>query len=369
MKVKIQQFLFSSNHSWAHVGKEIGRSFLKKGHEVHFISVDNKGKNCVIDKYVPEDLREHIKDIPDANYDCQISYTAMQNFPRYLANGKKNRFGIWNYEFNDFKSSGFPKYHLATDKFLPSSKFFYDICLQNGIPAEKMKIVPHGVNADLFLNATPMVLKTQKKYKILLNIAQPHIRKNLAGTLEAFGKAFTKNDDVCFIIKVVDKKPESAFEVSFSDVFAKFKKKFPNHAECLVLKDYIPNIESLYKACDIFFHLSNAEAFHIPALESLISGMVVFSSRYGGAIDFLNDNNSFLIDGKLVRAPREAQYWVPSSYCGYFQPDTDQAAEKLIYCIKNFDEVKKKKLASITPEFIQNNSWDAQTKIIEDLCV
>lgn len=369
MKIKIQQFLFSSNHSWAHVGKEIGRSLLKKGHNVHFVSMDNKMKVSVIDKYVPEDLKSHIRNIPDANYDCQISYTAMKNFPFYLANGRSNRFGIWNYEYPDFKASGFSKYHLATDKFLPSSKFFHDICIDNGIPAKKMQIVPHGVNSDLFLNAEPMALNTQKKYKILLNIAQPHIRKNLAGTLEAFGLAFNKNDDVCFVIKVVDKKPESAFEVSFSEVFAKFKKKFPNHAECLILRDYIPNIESLYKACDVFFHLSHSEAYHLPAAESLISGMIVFSSRYGGALDYLNDDNSFLIDGKMIRAPKEAQYWIPSVYSGYFEPDVNQAAEKLAYCIKNFDEVKKQKQLSVTSEFINSHSWDAQTKIIEDLCI
>lgn len=369
MKVKIQQFLFSQNHSWACVGKEIGRSLLKKGHDVHFLSMDKDMNVSVIDKYVPEDLRAHIKMIPDNNYDCQISYTAMKNFPRYLSNGNKNRFGIWNYEFNSFLASGFPKYHKFTDKFLPSSKFFYDICIENGIPAEKMKVVPHGVNANLFLNAEPMVLKTNKKYKILLNIAQPHIRKNLAGTLEAFGKAFNKNDDVCFVIKVVDKKPESLFEVSFQDVFAKFKKKFPNHAECLVLRDYIPNIESLYKACDIFFHLSHAEAYHLPAIESLISGMVVFSSRYGGALDFLNDENSFLIDGEIVRAPKEAQYWTPSVYSGYFQPNLNQAAEKLKYCIDNFDEVKKQKLSTVTSDFIKCHSWEAQTQLIENMCV
>ena len=137
MKVKIQQFLFSSNHSWACVGKEIGRSLLKKGHDVHFISMDKNMQVSVIDKYVPEDLREHIKMIPDRNYDCQISYTAMQNFPFYLSNGIKNRFGIWNYEFPDFRASGFSKYHQFTDKFLPSSKFFYDICKENGLDLGK----------------------------------------------------------------------------------------------------------------------------------------------------------------------------------------------------------------------------------------
>lgn len=362
MKVKIQQFLFAKNHSWACVGQEIGRSLLKKGHDVHFISTD--GLN---EKFIPPDLKNNIRLIPDRMYDCQISYTAMHNFQHYLANGDKNRFGIYNYEYSVIPKELRGKY-IHTDKFLPSSKFFYDICLANNIPADRMEVVPHGVNVEKYLNSQPMELKTEKKHKLLLNIAQPHLRKNLDGTLEAFGRAFTKQDDVCFVIKVVDKKPAYPFEVSFSEVFAKFKKKFPNHAECLIIKDYIPNIESLYRSCDILFHLSRAECYHLPSVESLISDMVVFSSKFGGALDYLNDDNSFLINGKIIRAPKESQYYTSSVHSGYFDPDLNEAAEKLIYCVKNFDEVKKQKLSSITPEFINNLSWDNQVDKILKLC-
>jgi glycosyltransferase involved in cell wall biosynthesis len=363
MKCKIQQFLFGANHSWAVVGKNTARALLKRGHQVDLVSTDG-----VKDEYVDDDLRPYIKQKPDNNYDMQFSYTALHNFPKYLAAGTKNKFGMWTYEFDKIPQ-GFAKYYKCANKFTVPSKFFYDICINNGISADALRILPHGVDYERFQNATPMKLSTSKKYKFLINIAQPHIRKNLPGTLEAFGKAFTNKDDVCLVIKVVDKKPDKLFEVSFRDEFNKFKKKYPNHAECIILDKYIPKIEELYKACDALFMLPNAEAFFFPAAEMLASGGLVITSNYGGQLDFLNNDNSILINGKMVRAPMNAQYWVPSRYASMFEPDTNEAAQKLIDCVNNFNNIKKEKLSNLSPQFREHFSWDNVAKMLEELCV
>jgi len=364
MKVKIQQFLFGKNHSWSVVGKEIGRELIHRGHEVHFISTDGINK-----EFIDSDLAKYIKYYPDNNYDINYSYTAPKNFINYLNGNKGIRLGCWNYEWpympRTFVQAIASKNNV--DKFLPSSKWFYDICLQNKIPEEKLCLMPHGIDVDKFINAVPMQLKTDKKIKILINVTQLHIRKNLPGTLKAIGEALNKNDDVCLVLKVSDTKPKMAFELSFSQVFNEFNKKYPNHVECLILKEYIPNIECLYKACDILFLLSHAEAYSLTHAEGLISGQVVFSSNYGGALDFLNDNNSFLIPGKMVRAPTLSQYWEPNVLNGHFEPDVKIAAEKLRYCIDNFETVKKEKLSFVTKNDIDNFRWGKQVDILEGL--
>ncbi len=310
MKVKIQQFLFGKSHSWSVTGKAIGRELIKRGHEVHFISTDGIKK-----EFVDLDLYDHIR----------------------------------------------------KDKFMPVSKWHYEACLENKIPGEKLALFPHGVDVNLFINSQPMQLKTDKKIKILINITQLHIRKNLSGTLNAIGESLNKNDDVCLVLKIAEKKPEYPFELSFNEIFKEFNKKYPNHVECLIIKDYIPNIESLYKACDILFLLSHAEAYSLTHAEGLISKMIVFSSKFGGAMDYLTEDNSFLINGKLIRAPRQAQYWEPNGINSFFNPDIKEAAEKLRYCIDNFEVVKKEKLSFITPEVIEGFGWNKQILILEGL--
>lgn len=337
MNIVLNQFL-GLNHSWSVVGQEISRAFIKQNHNVNLKSTNGYNN-------FPKDLLPYVKDNLDFSYDLALSYTCPKNFPLLLAKGNK-KIGIWNYEFQTIPKS-FIKYINSIDKFLPSSKWFYDICLENKVPADKMIMVPHGINWDNFENAIPLKLNTQKKYKFLINFGQPHLRKGLSQTLEAWGKAFIKKDDVCLVIKCVLKKPDQPFEVDFKDILNRFKKKYPNAGEILIISDFLDNIASLYKSCDALFMLTQAEAFFLPALEQLAAGGLVITSKYGGQLDFLNEENSILINGRVSRASLKAQYWEANTQAVWFEPDINEAVEKLRYVYNNMEELKKNKLNGI----------------------
>ncbi|HVI42930.1 MAG TPA: glycosyltransferase [Anaerovoracaceae bacterium] len=360
MKVCFEQFL-GKNHSWSIVGQNLARALLKKKHDVHLRSTNGY-------EHFPPDLLPYVKENLDKDYDMQVSYTAMINFPNYLSHGNKNRFGIWNYETPILPTS-FAKYYKATDKFLPSSQFSKQIFLENKVPEDHMVVVPHGIDLEQFTNTKEKFpLKTKKKYKILTNIAQPHIRKNIPGLLSAFGQAFTKNDDVCLVAKVVIKnKPESQFEVSFTDIFNEFKKAYPNHAEVEIVNTFIPNIAELYNACDIVFSMTHAECFWLPGIEAFAANKVVVVSNYGGQLDFMNPDNSILIDGKIERAPRKMQYWTPSPYAGTFNPNIDLAAEKLQEAVKNYDVLLQKFSPSMKAT-VSRLTWDNAVDQMIGLC-
>jgi len=363
------------NHSWSIVAQNICRQLIKLGHHVDIFSTNG-------DKHFPNDLRANLIGFANdtgevqgsslsGTYDMQLSYTAMRNFPNYFNWGSKNRFGIWCYEFFGPNSLpvGFAKNHHYVDSILAPSNFAKQIFLDSKIPEEKVKVVPHGFDYDKFLNnKNKYPVKTDKKRKILLNVAQPHIRKNLEGTLEAYGRAFTNKDDVCLILKVVDKKPEAPFEVHFTEVFNSFKKKFKNHAEVVVIKDFIDNIEELYNSCDILFSMTRAECFNFPALEAFAAQKVVIVPKWGGHLDFLNDDNSILISGKQVNAPSAALYWQSKPGTTYFEPNLDEAAEKLIHSVKNYEDVQKNLLKN-SESVLSNYTWEKVTKDIVDLCV
>jgi glycosyltransferase involved in cell wall biosynthesis len=349
------------NHSWSIVGQNICRSLIKKGHDVHLFSTNGL-------EYFPEDLKpnligfinEETKQLigrnPDNDYDCQLSYTAMRNFSNYLSHGIKNRFAIWNYE-TTVLPHGFAKNYRFTDKMLPSSEFSKKIFVNSGIPSEHQVVVPHGINVDKFETVVPLKLKTKKSFKILANIAQPHIRKNISGLLEAYGRAFEKNDDVCLVLKVVNKKPTHQFDVSFSEIFADFKCKYKNHAEIEVITNFIVDIESLYKACDVVLTMTHAECFWMPGLEGMAANKLIIAPRYGGQLDYMNDDNSFLIDGKEIKADRRMQYWTQSPYAAMFEPDVDCAAELLRNAMNNYNSLIKK-FTPYMENIIKTHTWD-----------
>lgn len=370
MKILIKQFL-GKNHSWAICGQNIARSLIKKGHTVHLFSTDGV-------QFLPEDLKPYlighydnnqlIGNGPDNQYDSQISYTAMKNFPVYLQHGSQNRFGIYCYEFSGRNAlpEGFAKNYKFCDKLLPPSRYAFDIFKDSGVPESHMEIVPHGIDVSKFESVDPYPLNVPQKMKVLINIAQPHLRKNLRGLFCAIGKAFNKNDDVCFVFKIVDKKPSQPFEVSFNAELNLFKKAFPNHPPIKIITNFIPNIESLYKACNVTFSLSRCECFHFPSLEGLAAGHIVIAPRHGGQLDFLNDDNSLLIDGVEEPAPPAALYWQSKMGTNWFAPSVSSAVKQLQRCYKEFDQLKEK-FASNAKAVVDIHSWDKATDKILSL--
>jgi glycosyltransferase involved in cell wall biosynthesis len=374
MRIKIQQFLFGQGaHSWALVGKNIGRALIHLGHEVDFVSTDG-----FEDKFCPNDLKPFVKKDPVGEYDCQISYTAPHNWPNYLSYGKKNRFAIWNYEYNNKKVDqgytallqGFGKYYKNTDMVLPSSNFTKEVFKSMMIPEDKMVVIPHGIDLEQFSTTKKFPLKTKKSKKILLNIAQPHRRKAIPLALEAFGKAFTKDDDVCLVAKVFKQNNKGqAFDVDFTGMYKTFETKYPKHAEVEFVHNYIDNIAEIYNSCDVNFSATYAECWHLPSLEALACGLINVVPRYGGQLDFCDDFNSLLIDGNVVRAPRDHQYWKFNPFAVHFQIDTNDAAQKLRWAVHPEEgKVLKEKFVSSMSETAQKFSWENAVRKILDLC-
>lgn len=362
MKVAWQGFA-GTNHSWAIVAQSICRSLSKKGHEVHLCSTNGYD-------FFPEDLKPLVRDQLDSEYDMQLTYTALKNAPLYLGRGSQNRFLAWTFEFagKNALPEGFAKCYKYTDKILAPSNFAKQVFVDSGVPENHTVVVPHGIDFKLVDDAVPYPLKTRKSTKILAVVAQVHRRKNLAGMLDMYGKAFKRSDDVCLVLKVQDRPPKQSFELSFQDLFVQFKSKYKDHAEIEIIKEFVPNIYSLYKSCDIVFSASHCEGFGITALDAHALGKINVASNYGGFLDFLNPDNALLIDGKEFTVPPNYLYWTNKINTKAFMPNIDSGVEKLRFAVENKDNLLTKYASNIGFAKI-NYNWDSITDQIIGLTV
>jgi glycosyltransferase involved in cell wall biosynthesis len=366
MKALLKQF-GGKNHSWAHTGHHIARSLKSLGNDVHFYSTDGI-------KHFPTDLQPNLLGYneehqqakvfgtyPSNNYDLQISYTAMKNFSAYFNPAIPKRIGIWCYEWNgkNVLPDGFAKHYKAVSFIAAPSTFAKDVFTNSGIPSDHIRIIPHGVSPEfLSENKEIMKINSEKKFKILVNIAQNHLRKNIPGLLDAYGTAFDKKDDTLLILKVRGRKANGAAEISIDDCLKQFHHKFPNAAEILIFSDFIPDLSSLYNSVDAVFSMSHCEGFNMVALEGLLSGKLNICPRYGGQLDFLNDGNALLVNGKISRADPRSMYWKPSGVAEWFVPDINDAAEKLRLAYRTYRERNEQIEASL-PELKEQYSWNA----------
>jgi glycosyltransferase involved in cell wall biosynthesis len=366
VKVLLQQFL-SRNHSWSIVGQNIARTLIQKGHDVQLFSTNGL-------QYFPEDLKPNLigymdgdnnqvyGKLPENDFNCQISYTAMRNFVQYLSHGTTSRFGIWAYEW-DYLPTGWAKYHQQTDFILAPSNWSRERFIKNKIPEHKVKTIHHGMNPKQFENKTKYPLKTKKAVKFLCNVGQSHLRKGIDKMFDAYHKAFTKDDDVCLVAKLYGNNLSQPFEVDPFKIYNDVRSKYKNAPEVELITEYIPDIIELYNVCDVVYSLSLCEAFYLPAAEAIFADKINLCSNYGGQLDFLNKENALLVNGKLVRASRYEQYWGGNSLNQHFEPDINDAVDKLRYVYKNLDKANKE-LKSNYDDIKKDYTWN---KIVDQM--
>ena len=363
------------------MAQNICRQFIKMGHEVDIFSTNGR-------EFFPEDLKPYLKGSVEENhnmdlnqlnehanqflkpeYDMSFSYTALKNAPFYLQRSKKNRFLIWCYEWEgkNVIPTGWAKQYKHCDFILAPSQFAKQVFIDSGIPENIVKVVSHGIDVEQFQKTSTMSLPTNKKYKILANIAQNHLRKNIPALLEAYGKAFSKTDDVCLVLKAKEKPIRQQFEISLNSCLNVFNRQFTNAAEVCVLSAFLPDIAELYRSCDALYASSYCEGFHFPSLEAIASGKIAIVPKYSGPLDFLNDNNSLLIEGKKERANPKSMYWEHKNNAMWFKMDIDDAVKKLRYSYQNYEEMNKK-VEMMRGDVYKNYGWDKIAKDIIALC-
>lgn len=335
------------NHSWMHVGCGIARGLLQLGHQIDIFSTDGTG-------YLPKDLQPYLIGYteenkmvvhgraPDGQQDATISYTCMKNFPYLLGNGK-NRLGIWCFEWagKNALPTGFAKHYKSCDIICAPSQFAKQVFTDSGVPEASIKVIPHGIDVANYQKTTTIQMPTNKKFKILANIAQNHRRKNIPGLLEAYGKAFNKQDDACLILKAKDKPVSMAFEISLKECLSRFYQQFPNHAEIKVFSEYVEDMSDLYRSIDAVYTMSHCEGFYFPALEARATGKLSIAPGWGGQLDLLDTTNSLLVEGKETRADPRSMYWENKNNAIWFQPSIDDAVEKLRYAYQNYERLNQ----------------------------
>lgn len=357
-----------------HVGCGIARGLLQLGHQIDLFSTDGTG-------HLPKDIQPYLIGYTEENklevhgrapapiYDTQISYTCMKNFSHLLRNGTQNRLGIWVWEWagKNALPTGFAKHYQSCDYLCSPSQFGKQVFMDSGIPENAIKVIPHGINVADYQKTSVVALPTQKRFKILANIAQNHRRKNIPGLLEAYGKAFTNKDDVCLVLKAKDKPIKMAFEVSLKDCLTHFYQQFPNHAEIKVFSEYVDDISDLYRSVDATFTMSHCEGFYFVGLEAMAAGKLSIAPRYGGQLDFLNASNALLVDGKEARADLRSMYWEnkPSIW---FQPSIDDAVEKLRYAYQNYEKLNTT-IDKQRPDVYAAYDWKVIASKFVELCV
>lgn len=180
------------------------------------------------------------------------------------------------------------------------------------------------------------------------------IRKNPIAILEAFALAFHENPDVILVIKT-----------SNSGNFIEKKRLLEDKIKHLNLENNVIIIDSfltkkemlsLINSCDAYISLHRAEGLGLGMCEAMLLKKAVIASNYSGNIDFMNVDNSFLVNTNIVKC-HENDNDTYDQVTQYGDPDIQEAAQymKNIYINRESGKtIGEKAYNSIINTFSEN---------------
>ena len=181
------------------------------------------------------------------------------------------------------------------DEFWIPSEYVRRVYVESGVPAEKVFVVPNGVDAEKFHpQVAPMKLATQKKFKFLF-VGGTIGRKGPDLLLQAYRQQFTAVDDVCLIIK--DFGGQSVYHGQTFEAAIRTAQSVPNGPEIVYLNEEWPpeSLPGLYTACDCLVLPYRGEGFGLPVLEAMACGLPVIITAGGATDDFVRNDFAYRI--------------------------------------------------------------------------
>jgi hypothetical protein len=94
---------------------------------------------------------------------------------------------------------------------------------------------------------------------------------------------------------------------------------------------------------------------------------MVIAPNWGGQVDFLNESNALLINGKEEKANPNAIYWEAKPSAIWFKPNVDDAADKLKFAYQNF-ETFNSKIEKNRINIYNAYDWDIVSEKLINLC-
>lgn len=213
----------------------------------------------------------------------------------------KKIIGYWAWELDILPKKWIKCQNLVDEIWVPSKYNADTFDLNFNIP---IKVVPHAVALN---PPKPLDKNLRDEYRKKLGIdentflvfqsfsfASSMERKNIFGAIEAFNLAFADNENARLLIRY------HGADI-FINAYERLVRKVGNSKNIILLKakDY-EQLFSCYCATDCYISLHRSEGFGLNLAEMLLMGIPVIATNYSGNLEFMNNENSYLVDYELI---------------------------------------------------------------------
>lgn len=227
------------------------------------------------------------------------------------------------------------------------SRFCVEAFAASGMSRGKLKVVPGGIDPTFFHpGAEPLRLPCGKGFIFLSSCPFWEDRCGWDILLAAYLQEFRPEEDVALVLWARESRGRKAKiekeVVSFLEtVLGLSGESIP---EVIILQGGIPaeRLPGLYTACDAFVLPSRGEAWGRPYLEAMACGLPTIATKWGGHLDFMGEENSFLIEVEGLEEVPEGVDVPAFRGCRWAKPSRAHLQRLMRYIFEHREEAREK---------------------------
>ena len=321
---------FDSSFSLAEVNRQCALALAAGGASVGLYSTEGPGD------YPPDPvfLATHpdVAQLWQASENTERANTVLRNlYPPRVGDiqGRLRGMLAYGWEESEFPPEWVDEFNRRLDLITVMSGYVARTLIDCGIHTPIVN-VGLGVEHVLEQPATPLLTEDGTDNPNLtlgsgfrfLHISSAFPRKGVDCLLEAFARAFTRDDHVCLILKT-HPNPHHTIEVDL----AHWRENYPDAAPItLINRDLSPGeIRWLYDNSHALVEPSRGEGFGFPAAEAMLLNLPVITTAHSGQLDFCDHDTAWLVDFRYARA--QSHFHLYGSV--WAEPDIDDLAHQM----------------------------------------
>jgi glycosyltransferase involved in cell wall biosynthesis len=238
--------------------------------------------------------------------------------------------GYWFWELAAFREEWVP-FFAYVDEVWTASTFVRDaFAAWSPVPVHRMPL-PVWVPPLPALGRPHFGLPAEGTvFLYMFDVSSQTERKNPQGAIDAFRRARFAPGAATLVLKFTNAEYDRAavrrFHEAAEGLDVRFLDGYMDRAEVL----------ALVAAADCYFSPHRSEGFGLTMLEAMSLGKPVIGTAYSGNMDFMTDENSFLLPYRLVTLAHDYGPYMRGAV--WADPDLDEAARLLRLVVERPDE-------------------------------
>ena len=259
-----------------------------------------------------------IREITVLAVNADLTPGVAASVPQHLT--RSHRVGMWYWEVEDFPPSQHAGFAALDEIWVATDFVRRAIEPHSTVPVHTLTPPLPQRGADPSLGRTELGLPGGRPVLLFsFDFLSTAERKNPWGLIDAFSRAFAPNEGPVLVVKSInaDRRPADAERLRVAAL---------RRPDVLLREDYLDAgaRDALVAHCDAYVSLHRSEGLGLTMAEAMAWGKPVIATGYSGNLQFMTEENSFLVPWSPALVPDDAPPYPPGSR--WADPDLDEAA-------------------------------------------